>query len=79
MKYIYRGAWILVSKLEKVKICTRCMIYVPIYPGIARSVEEVQLFENVHHNHPVVCLGVNELDTRVYKKFNRVLGLSQKK
>lgn len=67
------------SKLERVKVCTRCMIYIPIYPGIVGSVEEVQIFENVHHNHSVVCLDIKELDTKVYKRFKRSIhGLNRR-
>ena len=57
------------QKLEKVKICTRCMQYVPVYTGCAESVEEVNTFSNVHYGHPVVFLPIKELDTRVYKRF----------
>jgi len=65
--------------MGKVKICTRCMEYVPIYPDNVQSVEEVNFFSNRHYNHPVVCLDMVELNTSVYKRFKKgIHGLNRR-
>ena len=66
-------------KIEKIRICTRCMEYVPVDPGNIHSVDEVQMFGNAHFGHPTVYLPIKELDTRVYKRFKRKIhGLNRR-
>jgi len=57
------------TRLEKVKICIQCRLWVPIYTDNDMAQTTEQVFSNIHHRHMTAIIPASELDRKVYNRF----------
>lgn len=56
-------------KVDRVKICIACRMWVPIITDNNMTQMTVEVFGHIHHRHMMAIIPMTDLDRSVYKRF----------